>query len=93
LSRVDRPTWAIHNVRYPGAAATPGVPRTVPAAEFKKKFGPRGVIESFADGRIRDTGPLTRKRMETIDEEVTARALDFMDRAKAANKPFFLWWN
>jgi hypothetical protein len=33
LSRVDRPTWAIHNVRYPGAAATPGVPRTVPAGE------------------------------------------------------------
>ena len=46
---------------------------------FKKKFGPRGVIHSFADGRITDTGPLTKKRMETIDEEVTAKALDFMD--------------
>jgi len=60
---------------------------------FKKRFSPRGVIHSFADGRITDTGPLTRKRMETIDMEVTAKALDFMARAKAANKPFFLWWN
>ena len=61
--------------------------------EFKKKFGPRGVIHSFADGKITDTGPLTRKRMETIDEEVTAKALDFMERAKKADKPFFIWWN
>ena len=60
---------------------------------FKKKFGPRGVIESYADGRIKDTGPLTIKRMETIDEEVTAKALDFMDRAKKADKPFFVWYN
>jgi len=61
--------------------------------EFRKRFGPRGVIHSFADGRITDTGPLTRKRMETIDEEVTVKALDFMERAAKANKPFFLWWN
>ncbi len=61
--------------------------------EFKKKFGPRGVIHSFTDGRIEDTGPLTKKRMETIDEEVTERALDFMDRAHDADKPFFLWYN
>ncbi len=60
---------------------------------FKKRFGPRGVIHSFADGRITDTGPLTKKRMETIDEEVTAKALDFMERAKKADKPFFVWWN
>jgi arylsulfatase len=60
---------------------------------FRKQFGPRGVIHSFAGGKIEDTGPLTRKRMETIDEEVTARALDFMDRAAKANRPFFLWWN
>ncbi len=60
---------------------------------FKKQFGPRGVIHSFADGRITDTGPLTRKRMETIDDEVTVRALDFMERAKKADKPFFMWWN
>ncbi len=60
---------------------------------FKQRFGPRGVIHSFADGRIADTGPLTKKRMETIDEEVTTRTLDFMQRAKAADKPFFIWWN
>ena len=51
------------------------------------------MIHSFADGRITDTGPLTKKRMETIDEEVNAKALDFMERAKKADKPFFLWWN
>ena len=60
---------------------------------FKKKFGPRGVIHSTSDGKIKDTGPLTKKRMETVDGEVTAKALDFMDRAKKADKPFFLWWN
>ncbi|MGE4004164.1 MAG: sulfatase-like hydrolase/transferase [Planctomycetaceae bacterium] len=61
--------------------------------EFKKRLGPRGVIHSFTDGRITDTGPLTRKRMETIDEEVTTKTLDFMERAKRADKPFFIWWN
>ena len=61
--------------------------------EFKKKFGPRGVIHSFANGSITDTGPLTRKRMETIDEEVTNKALAFIDRAVKDNKPFFVWYN
>ena len=61
--------------------------------KFKERFGPRGVIKSTADGKIEDTGPLTRKRMETIDEEVTAGAINFMERATAADKPFFLWWN
>jgi len=60
---------------------------------FKEKFGPRGVIKSSADGKIEDTGPLTKKRMETIDDEVTAAALDFMERSVKAKKPFFLWWN
>jgi len=60
---------------------------------FKKRFGPRGVIHSIAGGKITDTGPLTKKRMETVDEEVTAKALDFMERAKKADKPFFIWWN
>lgn len=60
---------------------------------FKKKFGPRGVIHSFADGRISDTGPLTKKRMETIDEEVNTKAVAFMEKAKKEDKPFFLWWN
>jgi arylsulfatase len=61
--------------------------------EFKENFGPRGVIHSFADGRMTDTGPLTKKRMETIDEEVLSFSLDFMDRAQEEGKPFFLWFN
>ncbi|WP_354003553.1 arylsulfatase [Defluviimonas salinarum] len=61
--------------------------------EFRQNFGPRGVIRATADGQEEDTGPLTRKRMETIDEEVTTGALDFIDRAVAQNKPFFLWYN
>jgi len=60
---------------------------------LKQKFGPRGVIHSYADGRIEDTGPLTKKRMETVDEEVTIAALNFMEQAVAADKPFFVWWN
>jgi len=64
---------------------------------FKERYGPRGVIKSFADGKggqsVEDTGPLNMKRMETVDEEVTAGAIDFMERAKADDKPFFLWWN
>lgn len=60
---------------------------------FRKKFGPRGVIKSSADGKIQDTGPLTKKRMETIDEDTVAHAADFMERAVKANKPFFIWWN
>lgn len=59
--------------------------------EFVKKFGPRGVIESYANGKIIDTGPLTRKRMETFDEEVLERSLNFMERAVKAKKPFFIW--
>jgi len=61
--------------------------------EFKKKFGPRGVIHSYADGRIEDTGPLNMKRMETVDVEVTNRAMEFMEEAVKADKPFFVWWN
>ena len=51
------------------------------------------MIRSSSDGSVEDTGPLTRKRMETIDEEVTAGALDFMQRAHDQEKPFFLWYN
>jgi arylsulfatase A-like enzyme len=58
---------------------------------FHKKYGPRGVIHSYSDGRIEDTGPLTRKRMETADEEFTEAAIDFIERAHKAKKPFFVW--
>ena len=61
--------------------------------EFRKRFGPRGVIHSFADGKIEDTGPLTRKRMETADQEFTDAALKFIDKAHAEGKPFFVWFN
>ena len=81
------------NLYHLNAEQEPEHPDYPKDAEFKKKFGPRGVIHSYADGKIEDTGPLTKKRMETVDEEVTTRALDFMDRAVKADKPFFLWWN
>ena len=81
------------NLYHLNAEEEPENPDYPKDPEFKKKFGPRGVIHSFADGRIIDTGPLTKKRMETIDEEVNAKAMDFMTRAKKADKPFFLWWN
>ena len=61
--------------------------------EFRKKYGPRGVIKASADGKIEDTGPLTKKRMETIDEETTGAAIDFIQRQQKAGKPFFCWWN
>ena len=81
------------NLYHLNAEEEPENPDYPKNPDFKKKFGPRGVIHSFADGRVEDTGPLTRKRMETIDEEVTAKALDFIGRAKQSNKPFFVWWN
>ncbi|MEH6635149.1 MAG: arylsulfatase [Halioglobus sp.] len=62
-------------------------------AEFAKRFGPRGVIHSFADGRIEDTGALTKKRMETVDDEFLAASLKFIDRAHKEGKPFFVWFN
>jgi arylsulfatase A-like enzyme len=64
---------------------------------FREQFGPRGVLRCKAnpDGTqtIEDTGPLTRKRMETVDEESLAEAKDFIKRQLKADKPFFCWWN
>jgi arylsulfatase A-like enzyme len=60
---------------------------------FRKNFGPRGVLRSYADGRIEDTGPLTKKRMERVDEEFLAAALEFIDRQHEADKPFLVWFN
>jgi arylsulfatase A-like enzyme len=66
-------------------------PKNDPA--FLKAYHPRGVIHSFAGGSIQDTGPLTRKRMETIDDETTQAAIDFMGKQAQQGKPFFVWMN
>lgn len=58
---------------------------------FHKEFGPRGVLHSYADGKIEDTGPMTRKRMETADDEFTNAAIAFIEKAHADGKPFFVW--
>ena len=81
------------NLYHLNAEEEPEDPDYPTDPEFKKQFGPRGVIHSYADGRIEDTGPLTKKRMETVDTEFLAAGLDFMDRAHQENKPFFLWFN
>ncbi len=81
------------NLYHLNAEQEPEHPDYFKDPEMKKKFGPRGVIKSFAGGEIIDTGPLTIERMKTVDEEITAGALDFMDRATKSEKPFFLWWN
>jgi arylsulfatase len=81
------------NLYHLNAEEEPEHPDYPQNPEFKQKWGPRGVIHSFAGGKIEDTGPLTRKRMETIDEEVNTKALDFMERAVKDDKPFFIWWN
>ena len=64
---------------------------------FLETFGPRGVLHTWADGnggqKIENLGPLTKKRMETIDEESLAAAKDFITRQAKSGKPFFCWWN
>ena len=64
---------------------------------FKERFGPRGVLHCYANGdgtqQIEDTGPLTKKRMETVDEEFIAAATRFIEEQVAAGIPFFVWFN
>jgi arylsulfatase A-like enzyme len=64
---------------------------------FKQRFGPRGVLHSWSNGKgkqeIEDTGPLNKKRMEAIDDEITEGALRFIDKAHNEGKPFFVWYN
>ncbi len=81
------------NLYHLNAEEEPELPDYPKDPEFRKKYGPRGVIKSSADGTIEDTGPLTKKRMETVDEETAAAALDFIDRAVKEEKPFFVWWS
>ena len=60
---------------------------------FLERYGPRGVIHSWADGRIEDTGPLTKKRMETVDDETSERAIEFIKEQHATGTPWFVWWS
>ncbi len=85
------------NLYHLNAEEEPEDPDYPTDPEFKKHFGPRGVLHCKADGKggqtIVDTRPLTKKRMETIDDEVTERALKFIDETHKSGKPFFLWYN
>ena len=79
------------------ASEEPELPDYPDNPEFLKKYGPRGVIHSFiqADGsqKIEDTGPLTKKRMETFDDDVATRSAEFIEKTHKAGKPIFLWVN
>ncbi|RPH97073.1 MAG: arylsulfatase [Lysobacterales bacterium] len=75
------------NEDYPGDMVLPD------GQTFRQKFGPRGVIHSWAGGEIEDTGALTRERMETIDDETSNRAIEFIREQHKAGKPWFVWWN
>jgi arylsulfatase A-like enzyme len=97
------------NLYHLNAEEEPEDPDYPKSAGFAKTFGPRGLLDCKATtvddvtddprfGKVgkqvcRDTGPITRKRMETVEEDLLARSLDFMDRSTKAGKPFFLWHN
>jgi arylsulfatase len=76
---------------YPGDMVLPS------GKTFREQYGPRGVLKAKANGdgtqTIENTGPLTKKRMETIDDETVAAAIDFIKRQNSAGTPFFCWWN
>ncbi len=75
------------NEDYPGDLILPS------GKTFLERFGPRGVIKSSADGKIEDTGPLTKKRMEIIDDETSAAAISFIRKQTATGTPWFVWWS
>ncbi|HVX13286.1 MAG TPA: arylsulfatase [Pirellulales bacterium] len=81
------------NLYHLNAEEEPENPDYPKNPEFRKRFGPRGVLKCTADGKITDTGPLTKKRMETVDEEFLTAALDFIDRQHKADKPWFCYFN
>jgi arylsulfatase len=81
------------NLYHLNAEEEPENPDYPKNPEFRKRFGPRGVIHSWAGGKIEDTGPLTRKRMETVDEEFLNATLGWMDKTTKDGKPWFLWFN
>jgi len=97
------------NLYHLNAEEEPELPDYPKGPEYLKRFGPRGVLKCTATNvddattdprfgrvgkqRIEDTGPLTKKRMETVDDETSAAAIDFIKRQTAAGKPFFCWFN
>jgi arylsulfatase A-like enzyme len=97
------------NLYHLNAEEEPELPDYPKDPAFKARWGPRGVLKCKATDRndgtedprfgkigkqtIEDTGPLTKKRMETIDDETSAAAIDYMKRMKDSGKPFFCWWN
>ncbi len=97
------------NLYHLNAEEEPELPDYPKDPAYRKKFGPRGVLHTRASDKddatvdprfgkigkqtIKDTGPLTKKRMETIDDETSDAAIDYMKRQKAAGKPFFVWYN
>ena len=97
------------NLYHLNAEEEPELPDYPKEPWFKEQFGPRGVLHCTATDKddptvqprwgrvgkqkIEDTGPLTMKRMETVDEEITAHAIDWMEKQVKADKPFFLWYN
>ena len=85
------------NLYHLNAEEEPELPDYPKDPEFRKKFGPRGVLHTWANGdgtqRIEDTGPLTKKRMETCDDEFRDAAVDFIKRQHEAETPFFVWFN
>jgi arylsulfatase len=97
------------NLYHLNAEEEPELPDYPKDPKFKAAFGPRGVLHCFATDKddattdprwgrvgkqtIKDTGPLTKKRMETVDEEITAGAIGFIEKQAKAGKPFFCWYN
>jgi len=97
------------NLYHLNAEEEPENPDYPKDPRFKARFGPRGVLKCVATAeddptedprfgrvgrqKIEDTGPLTKKRMETIDDETTNAAIDFIQRQVRAGTPFFVWWN
>ena len=75
----------------------PDYPRPEDFPDFRENYGPRGVLHCHADGKggqsIEDTGPLTKKRMETIDDEVVEKASAFIRKTVESGEPFFVWFN
>jgi arylsulfatase len=97
------------NLYHLNAEEEPENPDYPKDPEFRQKFGPRGVLHSWASDKedptvdpqygkvgaqkIENTGPLNTKRMETVDEEFLSASFDFIDRAHKSNRPFFVWFN